>query len=174
MRRFTGHLVCGTKSASFGPILSSNRASSLLADRRLVPYLVPYGDPPAVAGPRRGPSRAAAPAWQDELESLVPGVVHVLQSCAMERIAVRELRNQASRVVRRARAGERMLITVDGVPVAEIGPVRATGRGTSLPELIATGAVTGPRSRTIGRAPRPVPAPSGRTSSSVLRDLRDR
>lgn len=92
----------------------------------------------------------------------------------MERIAVRELRNQVSRVVRRARAGERMLITVDGVPVAEIGPVRATDRGTSLPELIATGAVNGPRSRTAARPPRPVPAPSGRSSSSILNDLRDR
>lgn len=92
----------------------------------------------------------------------------------MERIAVRELRNQVSRVVRRARAGERMLITVDGVPVAEIGPVRATDRGTSLPELIATGAVTGPRSRTAARPPRPVPAPSGRSSSNILSDLRDR
>lgn len=92
----------------------------------------------------------------------------------MERIAVRELRNQVSRVVRRARAGERMLITVDGVPVAEIGPVGATDRGTSLPELIATGAVTGPRSRTAARPPRPVPAPSGRSSSSILSDLRDR
>ena len=92
----------------------------------------------------------------------------------MERIAVRELRNQVSRVVCRARAGERMLITVDGVPVAEIGPVRATDRGTSLPELIATGAVTGPRSRTAARPPRPVPAPSGRLSSSILNDLRDR
>jgi prevent-host-death family protein len=92
----------------------------------------------------------------------------------MERIAVRELRNQASSVVRRARAGERMLITVDGVPVAEIGPVRATERAASLPELIASGAVHGPRSRTAARPPQPVPAPSGGSSSSVLRDLRDR
>lgn len=91
----------------------------------------------------------------------------------MERIPVRELRNQASRVVRRARAGERMLITVDGVPVAEIGPIRATKRGTSLPELIAVGAVTGPRSRTAAPPPRPVRAPSGRSSSSTLSELRD-
>jgi prevent-host-death family protein len=92
----------------------------------------------------------------------------------MERIAIRELRNQASRVVRRARAGERMLITVDGVPVAEIGPVRGTERAASLPELIATGTVIGPRSRRAARPPRPVPAPSGRSSSSVLHELRDR
>ena len=39
-------------------------------------------------------------------------------TAGMERIAIRELRNQVSRVVRRAHAGERLIITVDGVPAA--------------------------------------------------------
>lgn len=43
----------------------------------------------------------------------------------MDRIALRELRNNASQVVRRARAGERLIIAVDGIPAAEIGPVPA-------------------------------------------------
>lgn len=93
----------------------------------------------------------------------------------MERIAVRELRNQASRVVRRARAGERLIITVDGVPAAEIGPVSAAWRAAaSVDELIATGAVVAPRQRTAPRRPKPVPAPSGRSSSDVLAELRER
>ena len=92
----------------------------------------------------------------------------------MERIAVRELRNQASRVVRRARAGERMIITVDGVPVAEIGPISAAERAGGLDELIATGAVMAARNRTASRPPQPVRAPSGRSSSSILHELRDR
>ena len=46
----------------------------------------------------------------------------------MERIAVRELRNQASQVVRRARSGERLIITVDGVPAPESGSVSGTER----------------------------------------------
>jgi prevent-host-death family protein len=92
----------------------------------------------------------------------------------MERIAVRELRNQASRVVRRARAGERLIITVDGVPAAEIGPVSTMERPGSIEELIATGAVLGPRVRTAPPPPRPVRAPSGRSSSDVLRQLRER
>src|SRR5919109_212705 len=95
-------------------------------------------------------------------------------NASMDRIALRELRNQASRVVRRARAGERMIITVDGVPVAEIGPVRASERATGLPELNAIGAVTGPRTRTAAPPARPVRAPTGRSSSSVLHELRDR
>lgn len=92
----------------------------------------------------------------------------------MERIALRELRNQASRVVRRARAGERLIITVDGVPAAEIGPVSVSGRAVSLEELIATGAVVAPRERKASRGPQPVPAPSGRSSSEVLAELRER
>lgn len=92
----------------------------------------------------------------------------------MERIALRELRNEASRVVRRARAGERLVITVDGVPAAEIGPVSAAGRSVSLEELIAVGAVMAPRERTASRAPRPLPAPSGRSSSDILAELRER
>jgi prevent-host-death family protein len=92
----------------------------------------------------------------------------------MERIALRELRNQASRVVRRARAGERLIITVDGVPAAEIGPVSARDRPSSIEELIATGAVLGPRVRTAPPPARPVRAPAGRSSSDVLRQLRER
>jgi prevent-host-death family protein len=92
----------------------------------------------------------------------------------MERIALRELRNQASRVVRRARAGERLIITVDGVPAAEIGPVSSPGRVASLEELIAVGAVAAPRERTAPPPPRPMLAPSGRSSSDILAELRER
>jgi prevent-host-death family protein len=92
----------------------------------------------------------------------------------MERIAVRELRNQASRVVRRARDGERLIITVDGVPAAEIGPIGAAGRGKSIQELVAAGVVLAPRVRAAPPPPEPVRAPSGRSSSDVLRQLRDR
>ncbi|HXX60291.1 MAG TPA: type II toxin-antitoxin system prevent-host-death family antitoxin [Candidatus Sulfotelmatobacter sp.] len=91
----------------------------------------------------------------------------------MERIAIRELRNQVSRVVRRARAGERLIITVDGVPAAEIGPVGTT-ESASLEELVASGAVVASRLRTPPPAPRPVPAPSGRASEDVLAQLRER
>ncbi len=38
-------------------------------------------------------------------------------------IAQRELRNQVSRVLRRAERGERFTVTVDGRPVAELGPL---------------------------------------------------
>jgi prevent-host-death family protein len=42
----------------------------------------------------------------------------------MEEIPQRELRNRVSAVLRAAEAGERYTITVDGRPVAELGPHR--------------------------------------------------
>ncbi len=95
-------------------------------------------------------------------------------SPTMQRIALRELRNQASQVVRRARAGERLIITVDGVPTAEIGPIGAAVRAASLEELIATGAVVPPRVRTPPPPPRPARTPSGRSSTDVLVEARER
>jgi len=92
----------------------------------------------------------------------------------MDRIAVRELRNQASRVVRRARSGERLIITVDGVPAAEIGPVSNATRAPSIDELIVRGSVIAPRNRSAPPRPRPLRAPAGRSSSDVLRRLRAR
>ncbi|MFN8620424.1 MAG: type II toxin-antitoxin system prevent-host-death family antitoxin [Chloroflexota bacterium] len=90
----------------------------------------------------------------------------------MERIALRELRNHASRVVRRAAAGERILITVDGVPTAQIVPLDARATEPTLEELIAQGRLSPPR-----RPSAPAPAqPLERPGSPSLGDLvlRDR
>ncbi len=95
-------------------------------------------------------------------------------SGAMERIPVRELRNQASKVVRRARAGERLIITVDGIAAAEIGPVSVAAQAPSLPELIATGAVVAAQVRTPPPPPKPLRAPSGMSSADALSELRER
>lgn len=61
-----------------------------------------------------------------------------------ERIGVRDLRADLAAAVRRAAAGSRVVITVDGRPVAQLGPLTATGALT-LDDLIATGAVLAPR-----------------------------
>ena len=89
----------------------------------------------------------------------------------LDRIAVRELRNYASRVVRRARAGERMIVTVDGVPAAEIGPLRDEPSARTLQQLMAAGLITGPRRSDPPARPKPVIAP--RSAEQVLRDHRD-
>jgi len=46
----------------------------------------------------------------------------------MKTIPQRELRNRVSRVLRQVEAGERMRITVDGRPVAELVPIGAVRR----------------------------------------------
>ena len=71
----------------------------------------------------------------------------------MERVGIRELRNNVAAVVRRAAAGERLVVTVDGVPTAQLGPLEPIG-GPTLDDLVAAGLVTPPPRR--GRA---VPQP---------------
>ena len=44
----------------------------------------------------------------------------------MESLGIRELRANLAAAARRAGAGERVVITVDGEPVAQLGPVEPT------------------------------------------------
>lgn len=74
----------------------------------------------------------------------------------MESIGVRELRNNVAAVLRRAGAGERIVVTVDGQPVAQLGPLEPGGAPT-LDDLVAAGLVDAPRSRSSGTAPEPSP-----------------
>ena len=43
----------------------------------------------------------------------------------MSEVGLREVRQNASELVRRAQAGERLTITVSGRPAAQLGPVEA-------------------------------------------------
>jgi prevent-host-death family protein len=72
----------------------------------------------------------------------------------VEQIGARELRANLAAAVRQAGAGERVVITIDGRPIAQLGPLEPTG-APSLPELAASGLVDPPR-----RADQPV-APDG-------------
>ncbi len=91
----------------------------------------------------------------------------------VERIGVRELRNYASRVIARARAGEQILITVDGVPAAEIGPISGPPHERTMEEFVAAGLVIPARDRTQP-APRahPIRLPGRRTTSEVVLEER--
>ena len=55
----------------------------------------------------------------------------------MATIPQRELRNDAGAVLRRAEAGEVFTITVDGRPVAQLGPLPAAVGPTSSAALFA-------------------------------------
>ncbi|MGQ0679846.1 MAG: type II toxin-antitoxin system Phd/YefM family antitoxin [Actinomycetota bacterium] len=82
-------------------------------------------------------------------------------SVFMERIGIRELRNNAAALVRRARSGERIVITVDGVPIAEIGPLSTAREARTLDDLVAAGLVRAPQIAGPPPPPQPVKAPPG-------------
>ena len=71
----------------------------------------------------------------------------------MERVGVRELRTNLAAVVDRAADGERMVITVNGRPVAQLGPLDPGDGQVTLEDLAARGLVILPR-----RPDRPDPA----------------
>ena len=89
-----------------------------------------------------------------------------------DRIGVRELRNQVAGVLRRARSGEQIIVTVDGAPVAQLGPVEAAGR-PDLDDLIATGQIRAPQ-RERPRPPDPMARPVDVRLDQLLDELRGR
>ncbi len=87
----------------------------------------------------------------------------------MERIGVRELRQNASRYLRRVAEGESIEITDRGRPVAVLVPSKRTG----LDRLIAEGRVR-PAEGDVLDLGDPLPLPEGMEApSSVLMRLRD-
>jgi prevent-host-death family protein len=72
----------------------------------------------------------------------------------MDRVTMRELRANAATTVRRAEVGERIVVTVDGRAVAQLGPLDPAAGPPTLDDLIARGLVLAPR-----RHDRPPPGP---------------
>jgi prevent-host-death family protein len=56
-----------------------------------------------------------------------------------DEVSVRELRNHTAEVLRRVEAGERLRVTVDRRPVAELAPLRS--RSTWVPRRLAIAGV---------------------------------
>ncbi len=92
----------------------------------------------------------------------------------MQRIGIRELRNATSRVVRRAMGGERIVITIDGVPAAQLGPLNDGTATAAVEDLITAGLLRAPQAVTSSSPAAPIPAPPGPTSTDILRGHRDR
>jgi prevent-host-death family protein len=55
----------------------------------------------------------------------------------MDQIGMRELRADLAAAVRRAGAGERLVVTVDGRPVAQLGPLEPVAGELTLADLAA-------------------------------------
>jgi prevent-host-death family protein len=56
-----------------------------------------------------------------------------------ERLGIRELRGRLTSLVRRAGSGERLVITIAGHPVAQLGPVEPSDADVSIDDLVARG-----------------------------------
>ena len=90
---------------------------------------------------------------------------------APDRVGIRELRNQVAAVVRRAGGGERVVVTVDGVPVAQLGPLSPAG-GPTLDDLVAAGLAVPPRRPDRPAPPAPADVPVDVRPAAVLDELR--
>jgi antitoxin (DNA-binding transcriptional repressor) of toxin-antitoxin stability system len=88
----------------------------------------------------------------------------------MYTIGVRELRAGIASAVRRAGSGQRTIVTANGRPVAQLGPLDETT--FPLEQLIAAGALIAPRRTTAWRAPPPVAIWAGARIDQALRELR--
>lgn len=89
-------------------------------------------------------------------------------------VGARELKTRLGRYLRRVRQGNTLVVTDRGQPVAELRPVRRTGRETVLARLEAEGSVTRPTKR--GFSPfRPIELEKGDSvASAVLEGRHDR
>lgn len=92
----------------------------------------------------------------------------------MEHLGTRELRSDLAATVRRAGAGERIVITVDGRPVAQLGPLEPTDAQLTLEDLAARGQLVLAR-----REDRPAPEFSmplwaGTRIDQLIREVRGR
>ncbi|MGI8998470.1 MAG: type II toxin-antitoxin system Phd/YefM family antitoxin [Candidatus Limnocylindria bacterium] len=89
----------------------------------------------------------------------------------MERIGIRELRQNASEYVRRAEAGETIEVTDRGRPVARLAPLPKAE--SILDRLIAEGKAT-PATRSWRTLPPPAPpTPGARPLSEIVDELRE-
>jgi prevent-host-death family protein len=83
---------------------------------------------------------------------------------------VRALRADLAAAVRRAAQGERIVVTVSGHPLAQLGPL--DHRAPDLDRLVAGGAVLAPRRTAAWRPPPPVPVWAGVRIDRALTELR--
>jgi prevent-host-death family protein len=88
----------------------------------------------------------------------------------MERIGVRELRQEASRWLRRVAAGESFEVTDRGRPVALLVPAPA---GEGLDALLASGRARSGSGKLTDLGPPQPPRPGAPLPSEVLQRLRD-
>lgn len=86
-------------------------------------------------------------------------------------VGIRELRNQVAAVVRRAGKGDRVVVTIDGVPVAQLAPLEPSAEPT-MDDLVASGLVEPPGRRDRPPAPDPAFLPVDVRADRVIEEVR--
>ena len=105
--------------------------------------------------------------------STYPGVVTNRSTLApRSSIGVRELRNPVAAALRRAGHGERLVVTVDGRPIAQLGPLEPDRTGVRLEDLAGAGLVEPPRRHDRPPAPTPVTTPADLRVDRLLDQVR--
>jgi len=92
----------------------------------------------------------------------------------MEHLGVRELRREVSAAIRRAGAGERIVITVDGSPVAQLGPLEPTDAQLTVEDLAARGQVILARRTDRPEPEFSMPLWAGTRIDQLVREVRGR
>jgi len=87
-------------------------------------------------------------------------------------IGIRELRADLAAAVRRAGAGQRLVVSVGGRALAQLGPVEPEQGQTVLADLVASGAVVAPRRLDQARPAPPIPVWSGVRLDRALKEMR--
>ena len=87
-------------------------------------------------------------------------------------LGIRELREQAAKFVQRAGAGENIVISVSGEPVALLGPLHSSSAQVSITELIAKTSLIAPRRKDEFVLSDPVSVHSGARIDQLLREVR--
>lgn len=87
-------------------------------------------------------------------------------------VGIRDLRADVAALVRRAGAGENVVISVAGRPVAQLGPLRTLDGQVTWDDLIASGRVIGPRRGGSYTPSDPVPVWHGSRLDRLLQEIR--
>jgi prevent-host-death family protein len=87
-------------------------------------------------------------------------------------LGIRELREQSAKYVQRAGAGEQIVVTVSGEPVALLGPLLSSSADATITDLVAKGSVIAARRRDVFSLDDPVTVHSGARIDQLLREVR--
>lgn len=138
------------------------------ADRAGAPAVPPVDDGRGDDDGRHGVRLGGPTVASTVVGSAAPGVGRPVR----ERLGIRELRGRLTSLVRRAGSGERIVITIAGRPVAQLGPVEPAAAVVTIDDLVARGLLEPARRR--DRPPPDVLVDSwtGRRLDRALREVR--